>query len=190
MSKRLRKFNNRTATAQKTNLVSTIQPLGFRNKPQVTDEGFLLVDVVIVATGVLRYEYQVNGGNIIARDELLSPESIFDPEFIQSCNGIPFVLEHPQNDAGEFVDVSPDNFNELIKGVLINPRADKANGELLGTLKIFDADVRELIESDELEEVSSIHSRRRKKFLSNGRPRNRRWPDSDDGNSRKFPLCG
>jgi len=136
------------------NTFHNIQTSRFFNKPSRTElEGFLVVDVVIAEPGVLPYVYSDGEGGEVIQKELLD-HSIFNAAFIESCNGCPFVLEHPQDENGEFTDVTTENYSELVKGTLFNPRIDKSNGRLIGTLKIFDPDVIDLIESRELSEVS------------------------------------
>ena len=120
----------------------------------MTAEGFMVVDVVIAEVGPLPYEYQTETGDVIVRNEMLPAESIFDPDYIASCEGAPFVLSHPQDEQGKFVDVSPDNFKEVMKGVLTNPRVNEATGQLIGSLKIFDKEVQNLVINKVLSEVS------------------------------------
>ncbi|KKL20561.1 hypothetical protein LCGC14_2454220, partial [marine sediment metagenome] len=153
--KKTKRHNNRTILIDQltVNTYSNIQSSQFINTPQKTQEGFLIVDTVIAEAGVLPYTYVTPSGEEIIHNELLG-DAIFSSQFINSCDGIPFVLEHPQNSDGSFVDVNPNNFKEEIKGVLFNPRIDKENSRLIGTLKVFDEDVIELMESGELQEVS------------------------------------
>ncbi len=152
-SKRFSRANDIAPSVSKINF-HNIQGANFVNGPTMTSEGFLTVDVVIAKAGPLYYEYRQSDGSVMGRYELLSEEAIFDPEFIESCEGSPFVVDHPQNDSGEFVDVSPDNYEQQIVGILLKPRIDRESRRLLGTLRVFDADVIKKIESGELVEVS------------------------------------
>lgn len=151
LRRKKRKHNDKKIT--KANL-NNIQGVSFYNAPSQTQEGFLLVDVVIAQVGPLKYEYELPNGDVVVRNEMMSEASIFDPEFVKSCNGTPFVLDHPQDDSGQFVDVSPENFKEFTKGILIDPRVDRENGKLMGTLKIFDKEVQTLVRNGDLKEVS------------------------------------
>lgn len=123
------------------------------NKPYKTPEGFLVVDVILAKKGVLDYQYADASGNPYTRPELLG-DAIFDENFVQSFNGSPFVLEHPVDDNGNDIVVTPENYPELIKGVIIDPVAVPAIGEVRGKLKVYDADIIKAIESGELVEVS------------------------------------
>jgi hypothetical protein len=64
------------------------------------------------------------------------------------------VLEHPVNESGRSVDVLPDNFDEFVKGVLIEPRVERENDRVVGKIKVWDRDVIEKIKSRELRELS------------------------------------
>jgi hypothetical protein len=150
---RQRRRNDAQTVVSKRNF-QNIQSAGLINKPYRTQEGFLVVDVVIAKAGPLEYKYEMPDGTTVVRNEMLTADAIFDPEFKKSCNGASFVLNHPQNSEGQFVDVSTENYEDFLKGVLIDPREDRVNERLLGTLKIFDGDVRELAETEELTEVS------------------------------------
>ena len=131
---------------KKQNFVG-IQAAPFINEPRETLEGFLVVDCIIAKTGVLPYVYVNEDGEEVVQNELID-ESIFDPAFMESCNGAPFVLDHPE----DFV--LPETFTELTKGILIDPRSDKESGRLLGTLKIGDRDTIQLVKNKQLSEVS------------------------------------
>ena len=156
MSKRARRRNKmkvnkkdykRVNFIQSTNpTFSTIYTSEFFSEPQLTTEGFLTVDTVLGRTGVLPYTYVLPSGETVVRNELLS-ESIIGDTYKESTEGAPFVLEHPQNEKGEFVDVDPTNYDKFIKGTITKPRRIVHNGEriLVGTLKIFDPEVIQLV---------------------------------------------
>ena len=113
---------------------------------ELTPEGFLVVPVVVAKKMVLEYpEY--------GRRELIG-DAIFSKEFLASCDGCPFVLEHPVNESGRSVDVLPENFEEYVKGVLIDPRPERENDRVVGKIKVWDKDVIEKIKSRELRELS------------------------------------
>jgi hypothetical protein len=113
---------------------------------EVTPEGFLVVPVVVAKKMVLDYpEYGTR--------ELVG-DAIFSKEFLESCDGCPFVLEHPVNESGRAVDVLPENFDEFVKGVLIEPRVERENDRVVGKIKVWDRDVIEKIKSRELRELS------------------------------------
>ncbi len=153
---RFNKVDSRSARLSdmtvRQNLHGNIQVSPFINSPTMTPEGFLQVDVVVAEEGVLPYDIETENG-IKRRNELLG-EAIYEKKFIDSCEGLPFVLQHPQKRNGEFVSVDTSNFRDFMSGVLFNIRADKQNNRVLGTLKIMDKDVIELVQSEELTEVS------------------------------------
>ena len=134
---------------------STIYTSEFFTEPQLTAEGFLTVDTILGRRGVLPYTYVLPSGETVVRNEFLS-ESIIGDTFKDSTEGAPFVLEHPQNNKGEFVDVDPTNYSKFIKGTITKPRRIIHNGEriLVGTLKIFDPEVIQLILDKKLNQVS------------------------------------
>lgn len=141
------------APSQKTDSLTYTRRSAFYGKPEKTREGFLLVDCVIAKVGVLEYEYiNPETGESFKLNEFKTAEDIFSRECMASANGAPFVNDHPVDDKGEFVEVGKNNYNQLIKGVVLNPRVDGDN--LIGTLKIFDAEMIEAIESKKLNEVS------------------------------------
>lgn len=118
----------------------------FLGKPEETQEGFLVVPVVVAKKMVLDYpEYNTK--------ELLGDE-IFSEAYLKSCDGCPFVLEHPVDDAGNPTDVLPHNYEQYVKGVLIDPVVDRENNRVLGKLKVWDSEVIKAIKSGELREVS------------------------------------
>lgn len=139
--------------AQKYNEHFNKHAMPFFNPPKKSDEGFLEVDVVIIEPGVLPYTYMNSDGTEFVQQEFLD-SSIYAKEFLESCNGAPFVLEHPINNSGQLVNVTPENYDEVTKGVLINPRIDSATGKVLGTLKVWDKNVINSIENKELSEIS------------------------------------
>lgn len=127
----------------------------FFSDPEMTPEGFLLVDTILGRQCILPYVYVGPDGQEITRHEFLGPD-ILSEQFRQSTEGAPFVLEHPQDQQGNFVDVTPENYQEFIKGTIIRPRHVNVSGEtmLIGTLKVFDPEVIDLIVSKKLSEVS------------------------------------
>lgn len=160
MNKRNNKNNNGLSNkflpleqAQKYNEHFNVHNMPFFNKPQKTDEGFLIVDVVITEPGVLPYTYRNSDGTEFVQNEYLD-SSVYAKEFLESCEGAPFVLDHPKNSQGVYVDVTPENFREVTNGALFNPRVDTATGKVLGTLKVWDKDVINKIETKELSEIS------------------------------------
>lgn len=118
----------------------------FIGKAEETQEGFLVVPVVIAQKMVLDYpEYDTR--------ELMG-DDIFSPEYLASCDGCPFVLQHPTDSAGNPTDVLPENYEQYIKGVLIDPQVDKENDRVVGKLKVWDPEVIQSIKNGELSEVS------------------------------------
>jgi len=134
---------------------SNIYKSNFFSEPTTTREGFLEIDTILFRQAVLPYTYQDPSGELIEINELIG-DSIFTEELIQSAQSLPFVLEHPQDSNGTFINVSPENYKDFIVGVLHSPRIVEHEGErlVIGTLKIFDPGVQQLILNKELTEVS------------------------------------
>lgn len=129
-----------------TNRAAYSRPVTFYDKPERTPEGFLIVPVVIAQKGVLDYpEFKTK--------ELLG-DDIFSDDYLASCDGCPFVVNHPTDDNGQPIDVNGDNFKKLIDGILYNPQVDKANGRVLGLVKIFNLAVCDAVERGDLRELS------------------------------------
>lgn len=122
----------------------------------VTSEGFLLCkNVPLTHTGALRYApgehpFGDNVGEIIIRR---SPEELFSEITMASFEGKDVTVQHPE----EFV--SPENYQDLTHGVLVNLRKGEkkieVEGEevevLLGDLLIKSAEAIELVQSGERE---------------------------------------
>jgi len=129
-----------------TNRAAYSRPVTFYDKPERTPEGFLIVPVVIAQKGVLDYpEFKTK--------ELLG-DDIFSDDYLASCDGCPFVVNHPTDDNGQPIDVNGDNFKKLIDGILYNPQVDKTNGRVLGLVKIFNPAVCDAVERGDLRELS------------------------------------
>jgi hypothetical protein len=122
----------------------------------VTSEGFLLCkNVPLTHTGALKYQpgehpFGDNVGEITIRR---SPEELFSPVTMASFEGKDVTVQHPE----EFV--SPENYQDLTHGVLVNLRKGEktieVEGEqvevLLGDLLIKSAEAIELVQSGERE---------------------------------------
>jgi hypothetical protein len=147
---------NRSDDAKKYGAKSNIYRSNFMTEPVITPEGFLLVDTVLARRAVLPYIYEdPETGEMVEIKEYLG-DDFFTPEFLKSCEGASFVLEHPQDENGAFVEVTPENFSQFIKGVLSSPRIIMDDGEeiVIATLRVYDPEVRDLILSKKLKEVS------------------------------------
>lgn len=82
----------------------------------------------------------------IHRDE----RAVFDPVAIASFNYKPFVIGHPEDD------VSPENWNQLARGIIINPRRgtkDKADF-LIGDILVTNKEAIRLIDMMGVREIS------------------------------------
>jgi hypothetical protein len=136
-------------------VTSNIYSSNFFTQPEMSDDGFLKVDTILARQCVLPYTYQDPKGGAITQGEFIG-NAIYADDFLSSGEGLPFVLEHPQDSAGNFVGVSPDNYQELVKGVVTNPRIVSHDGEdiVIGTLKVWDKEVIDLILKKKLKEVS------------------------------------
>ncbi|MFB6265160.1 MAG: DUF2213 domain-containing protein [Bradymonadaceae bacterium] len=118
-------------------------------EPERTDEGYIRAEGVIAAPGVL--EYRTKSGETVR--ELVPPQTLRDPEFLQSLEDKPLTLEHPDEP------VEPENVQELAVGnaddvewhdALKRPDGSKGPG-VKGTIIIRDADAIEAYEDGTLE---------------------------------------
>jgi len=120
----------------------------FYGKPTRTNEGFLDVPVVIAKKMVMSYDYD---GKVV--NELLDlPYN--DKDFVNSCNGLPFVLDHPTNESGEPVDFNTENYQKEAKGIILDPVSVPEEEAIYGKLRIWDNGIAEMVENDEIKEVS------------------------------------
>ena len=118
-----------------------------------TPEGFLEVPIIIAKKMVMPYSYAGKDGEETEVNELLDlPYD--DPEFVNSCNGLPFVLEHPLDEKGNPVDFNPENYADEVKGIILDPYAVSELEEIRGKLRVWDEAIIELIESGEIDELS------------------------------------
>lgn len=106
----------------------TIEQLG--PKQSLTPEGYLLcLDVPASRTGQMIYgpdetPVKADGEEFVRIDR--TDEEVFRPDAMASLNGKSVTDDHPD------VDVSPENWKELEKGVVMNPRRGKgAEDDLL-----------------------------------------------------------
>ena len=85
-------------------------------EPERSTEGFLKMCGIALRTGVLHY--QDDAGNV--RGELIPPEELFKPESIATLGGKPFTDDHPRNDDGAPILVTPENSKEHTRGTIGN----------------------------------------------------------------------
>jgi Uncharacterized protein conserved in bacteria (DUF2213) len=113
-----------------------------------TPEGFLVFyGAVIARCGLQTYgpgetPIEVGPDGFVKIERL--PEDVFRPETMESIQGKPLVDDHPEDD------VSPDNFKELLKGVVINPRRGEgafADDEVIADVIVYDPVLMEDIKS-------------------------------------------
>jgi hypothetical protein len=118
-----------------------------------TPEGFLLCrNVPIARTGTQLYgpgETPISDSTAVQVER--TPEQVFRPETIASFNGKPFTLDHPDSD------VTPDNWNLLTKGIILEPRRGVGIEDdlLLADLLVYDPEAIRLIEEEGMNEVSA-----------------------------------
>lgn len=105
-----------------------------------------MVPVVVAQKGVLKYPE-------FGTKELLG-DDIFSDEYLASCDGCPFVVDHPTDEDGNPVDVNGENYKEHLDGILFAPTIDKVNNRVLGKVKIFNPVVADAVERGDLRELS------------------------------------
>ena len=152
---KLNKSDFSRVESAKFGVKSNIYKSNFFTEPVITKEGFLLVDTILARKVVMPYHYKDENGVVVVQHELMG-DAIFNPATLASAEGLPFVLEHPQDAQGNFIDIRPENFKEFLKGILTNPRIVTFEMEdlVIGTLKVFDPGVIQLILDKKLKEVS------------------------------------
>jgi len=150
---------------------ANIYKSNFFSEPVMTREGFLVVDTILARKVVMPYQYFDLEGEPFIQQELMG-DAIFSPQTIASADGLPFVVLHPEDPQGNFIEVTPENFNQFMKGITFNPRIVNFEGEdmLIATLKIFDEETQKRILSKELKEVSQgyFSNTKKKKGVYNG----------------------
>jgi hypothetical protein len=112
-----------------------------------TGEGFLKGIVTFAVPGVLPYFYGTT-----VRYEAKLPEDILSSKTIDSVNGIPVTDEHPYDKNGDYILVTPENYQGLVRGTLSNPRVE--NGEGIANITVYDSNLIKRIKSKEQYEVS------------------------------------
>ena len=115
-------------------------------EPSRSPEGFLFVPVVFMEKRVMDYGTQKE----------LPDFDVTDTALLTQISGLPFVLEHPQDETGAYILVDPENYDDFIVGVVVEPTLTTIGGRpaILAKLKIWDLATIDLIESGELSEVS------------------------------------
>ena len=106
-------------------------------EPERTSEGFLKVHGILARCGVLRY--MDGNGNVSA--ELIPPDELFKPSSLATIGGKPFTDDHPRDDDGAALLVTPDNSQTYTKGTIGNEiRGDHKLGFVRITIDVHDAD--------------------------------------------------
>ena len=166
---------------------------------ELTPDGFLLCrNVPIARTGSMIYgpgetEVEVGPGGYALID--CEPEDLFRPETIDSFNGKPVLDEHPQNrDNG----VAPDNWAELVKGTILNPR--RSDNLLVADLMVMDQETiedvlgispgsfPELVSSGRIAEVIKDSAGKAKREVSCGYEAD--YEQLEPGKGRKVNIVG
>jgi hypothetical protein len=121
----------------------------------MTPEGFLLCrNVPIARTGIQLYgpgetPIQTDGAGMVRVHR--RPEDVFRPQTVASFNGKPFVLDHPT------VDVTPENWRDLAKGVILDPRQGSGAEDdlLIADVLVYDPEAIQMIQEEGVSEVSA-----------------------------------
>jgi hypothetical protein len=109
------------------------------------ENGFLKAKVRLTKPGV--YNYALGDGTI--RKEAKLPDEIFNPAFLKSLDGIPITDGHPYEHGGL---VNSDNYNQLMKGIITNPRIE--DGFVVADETLFDPALIASVKAGEKREVS------------------------------------
>ncbi len=109
------------------------------------ENGFFKAKVRLTKPGV--YPYLLGDGTI--RKEAKLPDEIFNPAFLKSLDGIPITDGHPYEHGGL---VNSDNYNQLMKGIITNPRIE--DGFVVADETLFDTALIASVKAGEKREVS------------------------------------
>ncbi len=109
------------------------------------ENGFFKAKVRLTKPGV--YNYALGDGTI--RKEAKLPDEIFNPAFLKSLDGIPITDGHPYEHGGL---VNSDNYNQLMKGIITNPRIE--DGFVVADETLFDPALIASVKAGEKREVS------------------------------------
>ncbi|HRG77155.1 MAG TPA: DUF2213 domain-containing protein [Leptospiraceae bacterium] len=109
------------------------------------ENGFFKAKVRLTKPGV--YPYLLGDGTI--RKEAKLPDEIFNPAFLKSLDGIPITDGHPYEHGGL---VNSDNYNQLMKGIITNPRIE--DGFVVADETLFDPALIASVKAGEKREVS------------------------------------
>lgn len=111
----------------------------------LTPDGFLICrDAVLARCGTQVYgpgETPITG-DVVSIER--HPDDVFSPEAMASARGKPVVNDHPTDEDGNRIDVSPDNWRDLAVGHIIDPRRS-ADDFLVADLLITDRNAIDLI---------------------------------------------
>lgn len=136
----MKRFNN----LPKTSIVSLY------GEPERNHDGFLITPIVFMEKRVMEY---CEGSQCWGE---LPDFGSGDTDILEQIDGLSFVFDHPVDDSGEFVLVSPENYTDYLAGVVTNPKFLEKDGILyiVAKLTIYDSSIAELVESGELQELS------------------------------------
>lgn len=109
------------------------------------ENGFFKAKVKLVKPGV--YPYLLSDGTL--RKEAKLPDAVYSPAFLKSLDGIPVTDGHPYEHGGL---VNSDNYNQLMKGIITNPRVE--DGFVVADETLFDSALIARVKAGEMREVS------------------------------------
>lgn len=134
----------------------TVEDLGPTRS--LTLDGFMVCrDAVLARCGTQIYgpgETPIQGDAVTVERV---PDEVFSPEAIASCQGKPVVNDHPQDEMGGRIDVTPKNWRDLAIGHVINPRRS-TDDFLVADLLITDHNAIDLIHHGQKRQLSCGYS--------------------------------
>lgn len=116
---------------------------GTLGKATQTGAGALRLPATLTRTGV--FEYETAEGT---RREYRSPEEVFNPESVESANGVPVTILHP-----DALCVDSSNVNTLRHGYVVDG-VKVEDGFVTGTLQLDTKEVQSRISNGDLVEIS------------------------------------
>ena len=130
--------------------ISSKYRIQLSEKTYIDNDGYLICeDAIFGRIGVQEYakgELGIPGNPNEAVEVYRRPEYIFDEESLSTLDGKPLTLGHPK------VKVNINNYNQFAKGFVQNVHHDDNN--IIGDIRITDKEVRDIIESRRMRELS------------------------------------
>lgn len=121
----------------------------FSPRTRFDARGFLVADAYFTRAGI--FEYQRADGSRIR--ELRPEEEVFHADSLATLAGAPVTREHPTNENGQRIYITPDNVKQFQVGVT-GHEVNRDDTKVAGNMTIQDAGVIQDVQSGKLKEIS------------------------------------